>query len=95
VTESMPRTNPVDTGRHFQQPIRRWETLAVGSPLTGRVQGRACGRRSDRDRLGPDGRLSSRNPCASWIARFCACSFRELQANHALTPSVVEECAAQ
>ena len=94
VTESMAQNHPVDTGRHFQQAIRRWgNSLAVRLPADCLRQ--AGLREGDQIEIvvGPDGRLSL-EPLRQLDRSALAAVLRELQATMPLTPSVVEECRA-
>jgi antitoxin MazE len=94
VSQSKSESQPADTGRHFQQAIRRWgNSLAVRLPADCLRQ--AGLREGDQIEIvvGSDGRLSL-EPLHKLDRSALVADLRQLQATLPLTPSVMEECRA-
>ena len=94
MTQSGSEGRSADTGRHFQQAIRRWgNSLAVRLPADCLHQ--AGLREGDQIEIvvGPDGRLSL-EPLRQLDRSALAADLRQLQATMPLTPSVMDECLA-
>jgi antitoxin MazE len=90
-----PSERAEDSGRHFQQSIRRWgNSLAIRIPADCLRQ--AGLREGDPIEIvvGDGGRLSL-EPLQRLDRRALAADLRQLQASMPLTPSVIEACRGQ
>ena len=92
--ESQSSNPSIDSGRHFQQAIRRWgNSLAIRLPAD--CVREAGLQEGDQIKIvvGGDGRLSLQ-PLQQLDRSALAADLRQMQTAMPLTPSVIDECRA-